>query len=1238
MKKTQKHLSVFLSIALLLSTIIFPVSTFAEDEFPHDEPIVEKSLPEDNLNAEPTDDISPVIDEPENNYNGDFLPGRVIVTLKQNSASTYGIAPFSADDTSALSAGSIFDGIDITNAELISPAEEEIGPMLMSAQSIDEPGDILLLELSDKSEQGVLSAIEQLQGNEAVLWAEPDYIRELCDTIPNDEFYGEQWGMNRINAPKAWDTFTGSSDIVVGVIDTGIDYTHPDLVDNMWVNEGEIPDNGIDDDHDGYIDDIYGWDFYENNNDPMDIGYHGTHVSGIIAAKGNNGIGVSGVAWNTKIAALNAGSNEKGVSTAAVIKAITYATFHKFDIINGSFGSYSASSAEKTAIERFPGLFVAAAGNDKKDTDINPHYPSCYDCDNIIAVANMDESGMLAYSSNYGVESTDIAAPGTDIYSTVPGGYNYVSGTSMASPCVAGAAALLKGYNPSLSAVELKDMIFSNVQTSWAYSQVSSGGRLELSNLLTPVNGTANDGIVDPGRDEWWTTSIEWNQYAGLDENEPYFQQCSFNIDSVDVICKNQTYTVPAKNFRYDVIGANYDYDANSEYELCVKVYYDGSAEYYIDPGYRQLEMGQDNKNTAYFDNYALIYVADVYSDQNGQLFSRSAKLIAPNYTWWEHSLTYDPDNNPNSKLDIDSIQICVDGNYYTVPSTTITMRPAVSSATLSQERYYSLAVRLNNDGTAEYGTYTPWFDRETKGPIYDNYGVLIPIFDFIYGPNYELTVTQVWFRDDIYYPGDGVVYPGKDVWWNSSIKWEQYMPGVGSYFQQCYFTPESINVVCKNQTYTVPSKTFRYDVIGANYDYETGRDYYLTVKVNYNGTAQYQIEDYVNENNSKSSAVLYYDTYAVVPIAKIYSDSNGQMFLKEFLNGSIYTNGQYVSSSTSPTMNSAIKVKDIASERETAVALSTDGEVYVWGDGSYYDLGQGQVKLNEYAPVKVNGLPEIVKIAKGKHHVLALDVNGEVWGWGNNSSGEIHGTYKGKVYVPTKISGLSDVTDIAAGTGFSAVIKNDGTLWTWGNDTDGKLGDRGGSAANRPAQVVGLNNVSKVTCGEKFMAALSGNTVYTWGNNTSGQLGNGTNDSTATPTAVAGSYKDIVAGNSHMLAISTSNVLYTWGYNSVGQLGLGDKVSRNVPTSTERTAEVIGAGYNHSFYTDGKNTYGFGSGSKGQLGIGNPNTTLTPTLIPGLKNVAKIDGGFDFTIARDQNNNIWVFGNNDKGQLGLYK
>ena len=496
MKKTKKYLSLLLAGMLSISTAVLPVNIFAE-EISSTEINIEEPA-ETAVSAENSDNTQSSSDVIQETIEEDFLPGRVVVTMKQNPASAYGIAPFSNNEDSILS-NPIFDGIDIANAEVISSANNssssaENNIMTLGDTTEDEAGDILLLELSDQSKQAVLDAVNQLQADEAVLYAEPDYLYEYCETIPNDESYYDQWGLHRLHASKAWDTFTGNPEIVVGVIDSGIDYTHPDLADNIWVNTGEIPGNGIDDDQDGYIDDTIGWHFYKNTNDPMDNEYHGTHVSGIIAAKGNNEIGISGVAWNTKIAPLNAGAGNSEVDTISVIKALAYATFHGFDIVNASFGGTAYGGGMKTAIERYPGLFVAGAGNEGTDIDVHPFYPAAYDCDNILSVANMNVNGNLNYDACYGAVSVDLAAPGTDILSTFPGNdYSPLSGASMATPFVSGAAALLKGYNTSLSTAELKEQILSSVQSFNDPDKVSSGGCLDLANLFTSSNGTAND-------------------------------------------------------------------------------------------------------------------------------------------------------------------------------------------------------------------------------------------------------------------------------------------------------------------------------------------------------------------------------------------------------------------------------------------------------------------------------------------------------------------------------------------------------------------------------------------------------------------------------------------------------------------------------------------------------------------------------------------------------------------------
>ncbi len=336
-------------------------------------------------------------------------------------------------------------------------------------------------------------------------------VASVFNIAPNDPSYSSTYGLKQIDAPEAWDKTTGSDSVVVGVIDTGVDWTHPDLAGNIWTNPGEIAGNGIDDDNNGFIDDVHGFDFVNNDGDPMDDNHHGTHVAGTIAAQGNNARGVSGVAWNTSIMALKFLSASGTGYTSDAIRAINYATMMRSQygvnirVLNNSWGGggYSASlDAAIQASEAADILFVAAAGNDGTNNDVNPHYPSNYNVNNVITVAATDKNDNLASFSNYGSNSVDIAAPGVGIYSTIAGGYYATfSGTSMAAPHVTGVAALAFAYDPSATAAEVKDAILAGgVWISGLDGKISTGMRLNAAGTLahlSPENSTP-DPTPDP--------------------------------------------------------------------------------------------------------------------------------------------------------------------------------------------------------------------------------------------------------------------------------------------------------------------------------------------------------------------------------------------------------------------------------------------------------------------------------------------------------------------------------------------------------------------------------------------------------------------------------------------------------------------------------------------------------------------------------------------------------------------
>lgn len=322
--------------------------------------------------------------------------------------------------------------------------------------------------------------------------AEPNHIVYAFET-PNDPSFGSLWGMDRINATGAWDVATQATGIVVGVIDTGIDIDHPDLVANLWVNPGEIPGNSIDDDLNGFVDDIHGYDFHDDDGSPDDGLGHGTHVSGTIGAAGNNGVGVVGVCWSTRIMTLRFLGNDGSGAISDAIAALDYAVMmHErgvpVKLTNNSWGdryqpgTYNQSMWDAIEESKNAGmLFVAAAGNNGLNNDALPSYPASYNNSNIICVANTTSNDTRSSGSNYGVQSVDIGAPGgdfgTQIYSTIIGGYGEKYGTSMAAPHVSGVAALLWSTMPELTWQHVQNAIYEGGDTIGAMQGVTSTGK-----------------------------------------------------------------------------------------------------------------------------------------------------------------------------------------------------------------------------------------------------------------------------------------------------------------------------------------------------------------------------------------------------------------------------------------------------------------------------------------------------------------------------------------------------------------------------------------------------------------------------------------------------------------------------------------------------------------------------------------------------------------------------------------
>lgn len=406
---------------------------------------------------------------------------------------------------------SITDIREYENNEIVVVYKEEAEenrylPESTTQKTITE--DCALVETDNKKD--LEEAIETLQKDSDVAYVQPNYTYYALDAVTNDKYSDYQWAYNgeyNIGALEAWNMGKGhNKEVVVAITDTGIDYNHVDLKDGMWKNPREVPGNNKDDDKNGFTDDIYGWNFASGNNRICEYKYtrkeyiddHGTHIAGIINAAADNQVGIAGIASksNVKLMSIKVFGDDGSTNTAALIKGIRYADNNGATICNMSLGGDASKSfGDKLLYDTMKEsdmLFICAAGNGTDatkgkgfDITTQPQAPASYDLDNIICVANMNKTGVVDDSSCYSSTDVDIAAPGTEIASTVvdpkktdTGAYLIMTGTSMAAPMVTGVAAMLKSYYGTLTAKQMKEAILSGAKINNNLSNKVAGNRM----------------------------------------------------------------------------------------------------------------------------------------------------------------------------------------------------------------------------------------------------------------------------------------------------------------------------------------------------------------------------------------------------------------------------------------------------------------------------------------------------------------------------------------------------------------------------------------------------------------------------------------------------------------------------------------------------------------------------------------------------------------------------------------
>lgn len=1082
-------------------------------------------------------------------------------------------------------------------------------------------GIALIDESSDKTELVILEdrvnpsdfaeTLADRNVKRHISYIQPDYKMELNSTGV-EQITKEKAQLELDDDPSvAKDTTLISSDkksgkTLVAVIDTGIDITHPDLKNFIYNNPNEIPNNGIDEDGNGYVDDVNGWNFVDDSRVVYEASLgldqaHGTHISGIIA-----GLSDADEVQNNNVEILPLKVFHNGTAyTSDIIAAIEYAQQMGVTIVNCSFGSTYDNPALKEAMNNSDMLFICSSGNARTDLEETPVYPASFDLDNVLSVTSANRDGGLSYFSNYSSALVDVAALGRDVNSTLPNGeYGRQSGTSMSTAIVSGIAAAVQNTDQMAGSIELKQRLLntadklSNLQETIVegrrINSVDAISNISKSNVIQ--NQAENDFDIngyDPTYDQLYNlfASGVMTKVAAGDQTSLVLKsdgtvwawgdnvkgQCG-NGTSVSSVALSQVIGLT------NVIGIA----AGSGHALAVKS--DGTVWSWGDNSSGQLGNGTTTSRTTPAQVTGLTGVASVSA---GSGFSMALKTDGTVWVWG---------NNSSGQL----------GDGTTTNKTTPVRVTSISSiVSISAGYYHSLAVKSD-------GTVWAW-GNNSYGQLGDG-TTAVKTTPVRMGSLTGVTSASGGLYSSLVVKSDGTVWGcGYNLYYN-----------LGDGTKTNRSTPVQVSTI------TGVTK-----VAAGNYHSAALKSDGTVWAWGENGSGQ-------AGDGTTTDRTTPVRVSSLTGIENIAASFDYNIALKS--GGTVWAwgdnqDGQLGDGKPSirlaPIKISALSgMTGVAAGDSYSFGLKSGGTVWSWGDNPEGQLGIGTT-VTKSAPTQITSISGASGIAAKYYHGMAAKSDGTALAWGYNSDGQLgDGTTTDRM-APVQVSGLTGTGSVAVGGSHSLALKTAGTVWAWGYNSKGQLGNGTTTDKTTPVQVSNLTGILNIAAGDSHSIALkSGGTVWTWGRNNDGQIGDGSTTNRLTPVQVSSltGIVGIAAGEYHNLAVKSDGTVWAWGRNDSGQIGDGTTTNRTAPVKVSGLTGVVrvAAGQRFSLAVKSDGTvWAWGNNNSGQLGDGTTVNKATPVQVSGLTGVQTVDGGYDHCLALKTDGTVWGWGSDESGQLG---